>query len=277
MLDTRIEYAKTPAVDFVGVGVWRHTNGVRRDLLHDISWRVAQGEHWGIVGPNGAGKTTLLKVASAQMPPSRGNATILGGRLGATSMPELRRRIGFVEPSFGRRFYPDQSVFEVVLSGIRGAILLTEQARSTERIRGHELLHTVGAAELAHRTFVSCSEGERARVLLARGLMTDARLLILDEPAAGLDLAGRELLLAILAEIARARPQLTTLMVSHHLEELPATTTHMLLLRDASIIAAGPVEETATEANLSSCFGIQLRAVRSNGRIAVSAADPLGS
>jgi iron complex transport system ATP-binding protein len=259
------------AVEFVGVGVWRRAGGGRRHLLRGIDWRVERGQHWGIVGPNGAGKTTLLRMAAAQIHPSLGEATILGGRLGATSMPELRRRIGFVEPSFGRRFYPDQSVFEVVLSGVAGAILLVEPVEPGERTRAHELLDIVGAAQLAEQPFLSCSEGERARVLLARALITDAALLILDEPAAGLDLAGRELLLAALADIARTRPRLTTLTVSHHIEELPATTTHMLLLRDASILAAGPVEEVATDEHLSACFDLELRAVHSGGRISVSA------
>jgi iron complex transport system ATP-binding protein len=262
----------TPAaVELAGVGVWRRVDGGRRDLLREIDWRVEPGEHWGILGPNGAGKTTLLKVVSAQMRPSSGAATILGGRLGATSMPALRKRIGFVEPSLGRRFYPDQSVFEVVVSGARGAIVLAEPATPDELAQAHELLAAVGATTLAGQPFPTCSEGERARILLARALMADAPLLILDEPAAGLDLAGRELLLARLAEIARARPGLTTLTVSHHIEELPPTTTHLLLLRAATVVAAGPVGAVATNELLSACFGLPLHAVRSGGRISVSA------
>ena len=185
-----------PAVLLEQTSVWRHVAGERRYLLRELDWRVERGERWGIVGPNGAGKTTLLRVVSAQMRPSLGRATILGERLGRTSLPELRRRIGFVEASFGRRFYPDQSVFEVVLSGVAGSIVLAEALEAAARERAGELLRTVGAAGLAGRTFASCSEGERARVLLARALITEAPLLILDEPAAGLDLAGRELLLS---------------------------------------------------------------------------------
>jgi len=262
--------AAPSAVDFAGVGVWRRNNGARQHLLRNIDWRVEHGEHWGIVGPNGAGKTTLLRLASAQIRPSVGEATILGGRLGRTSMPKLRRQIGFVEPSFGRRFYPEQNVLEVVLSGIVGAIVLAEQVEQAGRARAQELLRVVGATHLAERAFVSCSEGERARVLLARALVTDAPLLILDEPAAGLDLAGRELLLEALSEIVGARPALTTLTVTHHIEELPSTTTHILLLREATTVAAGPLEEALTNEHLSSCFGLQLRAIRSRGRIFVS-------
>jgi iron complex transport system ATP-binding protein len=263
--------APAPAVDFAGVGVWRRAAEGRRYLLQDVDWRVEHGEHWGIVGPNGAGKTTLLRVASAQMRPSVGEATILGGRLGATSMPALRRRIGFVEQSVGRRFHPDQSVLDVVLSGVAGAIAPTERFDSAEWARAQSLLCVVVAAHLTERPFASCSEGERARVLLARALITDAPLLILDEPAAGLDLAGRELLLAVLADVAGARLGLTTLTVSHHLEELPSTTTHMLLLREAGVVAAGPIDEVATDERLSACFGLPLRAVRSGGRLSVSA------
>jgi iron complex transport system ATP-binding protein len=265
------EPAPGSAVEFTGVGVWRRTAAGRRYLLQDVDWRVEHGEHWGIVGPNGAGKTTLLRVASAQLRPSVGEATILGGRLGATSMPALRRRIGFVEQSFGRRFYPDQSVLDVVLSGVAGAIAPGEQFGPEERARAQSLLRTVVAAHLAEQPFVSCSEGERARVLLARALITDGPLLILDEPAAGLDLGGRELLLAVLADVMGARPGLTTLIVSHHLEELPSMTTHMLLLREAGVVAAGPIEDVATDERLSACFGLPLRAVRSEGRLSVSA------
>ena len=155
------------------------------------------------------------------------------------------------------------------MSGARGAILLADPATSAELALAHELLGTVGATALAEQPFVTCSEGERARILLARALMAEAQLLILDEPAAGLDLAGRELLLATLAGIARARSGLTTLTVSHHIEELPPTTTHLLLLREAEVVAAGPVDEVATDELLSACFGLALTAVRSGGRISV--------
>jgi len=251
--------------------VWRSSGGVRRAILDDVDWIVGAGERWAIAGPNGAGKTTALKVASAQLRPSRGTATILGGRLGGVSMPELRRHIGFVEPSFARRFYPEQRVIDVVLTGATGSILVVAEPTPALLERARGLLADVGAAELEAQPFASCSEGERARILLARALLTDAELLVFDEPAAGLDLPGRELLLAAFERTAAARPELTTLMVSHHLEELPPGTTHALLLSHGSVVAAGPVSEVFTPEALGRCYGLPVRVEESGGRFFVRA------
>jgi iron complex transport system ATP-binding protein len=261
-------------VDLDGATVWRSERGVRRTVLDAVDWRVHRSEHWGVVGPNGAGKSTLLRIASAQIRPSRGRATILGGELGKVSMPELRKRIGVVEPAVGRRFYPDQRVLEIVVTGATGAIILTSDTKPREVEQARRLLELVGAADLADRTFVSCSEGERARALLARSLMPDAPLLVLDEPAAGLDVGGRELLLTALDDVARRRPGLTTLTVTHYVEELPATTTQLLLLRDGGVVAAGAIDEVATDDAFSDCFGTPLRVERPDGRLFVSSARP---
>jgi iron complex transport system ATP-binding protein len=260
-------------VEFDEVTVWRTAHGVRRAILDAVDWRVARGEHWGVVGPNGAGKTTMLRIASAQIRPSRGLATILGGRLGKVSMPELRTRIGVVEPALARRFYPDQTVLEIVVTGATGVIFLATQAEPRTVEQARRLLRLVGAADLADRTFASCSEGERARTLLARSLMPDAPLLVLDEPAAGLDVGGRELLLAALADVARHRSGLTTLTVTHHVEELPVTTTHLLLIRNGGVVAAGAIDDVATDDIFSDCFGTRLRVERSEGRLFVSGAQ----
>jgi iron complex transport system ATP-binding protein len=259
------------AVRFDGVTVWRSAGGVRRAIVDDVDWRVGRGERWGIAGPNGAGKTTLLRIASAQLRPSRGSAEILGGRLGAVSMPELRRRIGLVEPALARRFYPEQRAIDVVLTGPSGSILLAQEPGVGEIARARDLLEEVGAGGLELRTFASCSEGERARILLARALLADGELLVLDEPAAGLDLGGRELLLAAFDGAIRERPELTTLTVTHHLEELPPSTTHALLLRDGAVVAAGPLEQALTDDALSRAYGLPLRVERSDGRIFVRA------
>jgi iron complex transport system ATP-binding protein len=237
-----------------------------RAILDAVDWSVAAGEHWAVLGPNGAGKTTLLRVASAQMRPSRGRAAVLGGVLGRVSMPELRRRIGLVEPAFGRRFYPVQTALEVVCSGFGGTILPEDGA---DVARAGELLDAVGAGALAGRAFASCSEGERARILLARALATEADLLVLDEPAAGLDLPGRELLLRAFDESVRARPELTTVTATHHLEELSPRTTHALLLRDARVVAAGPLRAVLHDEPLSACFGLPLRVDEAGGRFFV--------
>jgi iron complex transport system ATP-binding protein len=239
-----------------------------RTILDAVDWTAGRGEHWALLGPNGAGKTTALRIASAQMRPSRGRAFVLGGRLGGVSMPELRRRIGLVEPALGRRFYPVQTAREVVASGFAGTILPEQDA---DFARADALLDGVGAGALAARTFATCSEGERARILLARALATDAELLVLDEPAAGLDLPGRELLLRAFDDAVSARPALTTITATHHLEELSLRVTHALLLREGSVVAAGPLRESLTDESLSACFGLPLIVEEVGGRFFVRA------
>jgi iron complex transport system ATP-binding protein len=251
------------------VTLWRSAGGVRRAVLEGVDWRVAAGEHWGVVGPNGAGKSTLLRVVSAQTRPSRGRATVLGGRLGRVSLPELRARIGVLHPELARRFAPEQTVLEVVLTGATGVVLLPAMPGRAVLERAHRLLALVGAGALAGRAFAACSDGERVRVLLARALMPEARLLVLDEPAAQLDLGGRELLLAALDRVVRDRPGLATITVSHHVEELPSTTSHLLLVRAGRVVAAGPVAAVATSEAFSACFGLPLRVERADGRLAV--------
>ncbi len=194
---------------------------------------------------------------------------MLGGRLGRVPLHELRRRIGLVEPALGRRFYPEQRAIDVVLSGLAGTILLAEGLPDGAVERARELLGAVGAEPLASRLFASCSEGERARIMLARGLIADAPLLALDEPAAGLDLGGRELLLQAFERALAERPGLTTLTVTHHIEELPPSTSHALLIRDGRIVAAGPLDEALTDSTLSECFGLPLRLERIGARMFV--------
>ena len=238
-----------------------------RTIVDAVDWTVRAGEHWAVLGPNGAGKTTLLRIASAEIHPSRGAATVLGGRFGRTSLPELRARIGVVEPLLARRFYPEQTTLDVVLSGATGTVL-TLTAEPERRAR--ELLGLVGLAGLEERAFVTCSEGERARAMLARALLTDAPLLVLDEPAAGLDLGGRALLLDAFDGLVRGHPELASITVMHHLEELPAATTHALLLREGRAVAAGPLADAISDETLSTTFGLPLRVERLNGRLSAS-------
>jgi iron complex transport system ATP-binding protein len=253
-----------PAVRFEEVTVRR----AGRTILDAVDWTAARGEHWALLGPNGAGKTTALRIASAQMRPSRGRASVLGGRLGAVSMPELRRRIGVVEQALGRRFYPVQTAREVVASGFAGTILPEEDA---DLGRAEALLAGVGAGALAERQFASCSEGERARILLARALAATAELLVLDEPAAGLDVPGRELLLRAFDDAVASRDGLTTISATHHLEELSPRTTHALLLRDGAVVAAGPLRATLSDDALTACFGLPLTLEEAGGRYFVRA------
>jgi iron complex transport system ATP-binding protein len=243
------------AVGLEQVSVWRSTAQGRADLLRDVDWDVEQGEHWVVLGPNGAGKTTLIRIASARTRPSRGVARVLGRQLGRFPLAQLRREVGVVEPVLGRSFYPGQRVIDVVMTGVGGTVLLVADA---DEGRARDALAVVGAAELAERFFVTCSEGERARILIARALLADAKLLVLDEPTAGLDVPGRLLLLHALGEALSARPELTTITVTHELGSLPPETTHALLLRNGAVVGAGPVEETLTPACVAECFDLPL-------------------
>jgi iron complex transport system ATP-binding protein len=228
-------------------------------ILQDVDWTVRRGEHWMVVGPNGSGKTTLVRIASAQLRPSDGVVRVLGRQLGRYPLAELRRRIGSVDPLLARRFHLDQTARDVVETGAAGTILNVEPADGAHVSRQLEL---VGVAELADRRFSSCSEGERARILLARALVADAALLVLDEPTAGLDVAGRLLFLHVLHEAITSRPDLPTVIVTHELDALPHETTHVLMLRSGRVQARGDLDATLTAENVAACFDIPLEAAR---------------
>lgn len=255
-------------VELSGVGV----RAVGRTLLADIDWRVAYGQHWVVLGPNGAGKTTLLSLAAAVRHPTEGTATVLGQRLGRVDLRELRRHIGLVAAS--QRLVDEDLLEEegatahtVVLTGHTGTSApLWDRYGPAQHERAHSLLADMGCKDLADRLFRVCSQGERARVRVARALMADPVVLLLDEPFAGLDLPAREDLITAVEDLAATRPALTTVTVTHHLEEVPATTTHALLMRDTRIQAAGPVSEILTGENLSECFGRPLRIDNLDGR-----------
>lgn len=259
-----------PVAELEAVSVWRSTGGVRRTILDGVDLAISPGEHWAVIGPNGAGKTTLLRVLSAQLLPSSGTVQILGGRVGRVALHELRRRIGLVDPALGRSFYPSQRAIDVVLGGKTGTVLLVEKPDATTIESALELLRLVGVESLALQQLAVCSEGERARIMLARALMPDAPLLVLDEPTAGLDLPGRELFRRAFETAVHGRPQLATVSVSHHLEELSGATSHAVLVRGGKVIAAGPMASTITDAMLTQCFDLPLRAARVNGRWTVS-------
>jgi iron complex transport system ATP-binding protein len=256
----------------VGVWRWHAATGTRVQLLEGIHWTVQAGERWALLGPNGAGKTTLLTVAGAVEFPSRGEVEILGRTLGRTDVFRLREEIGFVDARAGRRFAPGLSVEEVVRTGATQTIgYFEERLSAADFDRAAELLGSFGLARLAGRRFADCSHGERTRALIARALVPRPRLLLLDEPGSGLDLPGREVLLAALDRLVTDDPELALVTTTHHLEELPATTTHALLLRDGAAVAAAAVAETLTDALLSRCFGLPVAVTRSNGRWHASA------
>lgn len=259
---------RVAALRFERVSVYRHRGAERHYLLHEIDWTVAPGEQWAVLGPNAAGKTTLLAIAAARLHPSSGTATILGGRLGRTSVPALRPRVAVVERNLGSRFLPTLSALEVVLTGVTGTTsLLPESIGGTHVTEARRLLSHVLADRFAERRFTELSEGERARTMLARALIGDASLLVLDESTAGLDLGGRELFLTALERVARERPSVAVLVAGHHLEELPATVSHALLLAGGRVVAAGPSDTTITDALLSECYGLRARVTRVGGRL----------
>jgi iron complex transport system ATP-binding protein len=250
----------------------RGPDGERRFIVRDATWLVREGEHWAVLGPNGAGKTTLLRIASAQMHPSTGAAALFGGRLGRIRIPQLRHRIGVVDLQVSARFFPGLRAIDVVLTGVTGtSALLSEHVTPDRVLAAHELLRLTDVERHADRPFSSLSQGERARVMLARALIADAALLVLDEAGAGLDLPGRELLIASLERIELERPRLASIVATHHVEELPSTTTHVLLLRDGGVVAAGAIDETLTDASMSECFGLPLTVERREGRFSARA------
>jgi len=250
-------------LEFAGVGVVRGDN----TLLDDISWEVEEGQRWAILGPNGAGKTTLLQLAAGRIHPTRGVAGVLGEVLGAVDVFELRPRIGLSSAAIAERLPADELVRDVVVTASYGIVGRWREAyEELDHARAMELLLALGAAHLVDRRFGTLSEGERKRVQIARALMTDPELMLLDEPAAGLDLGGREDLVARLGALAADLEAPALILVTHHVEEIPASFTDVLLLRQGRIVAAGPVEITLTAANLSETFGLPLVVEQHGGR-----------
>jgi iron complex transport system ATP-binding protein len=244
--------------------------GVRRGpatLLRDVTWAVELDERWVVLGPNGAGKTTLLRLAAAELHPTTGVVHVLGERLGRVDVFELRTRIGLSSAGLGLRVPSDELVRDVVVSAGYGVLgRWRERYDSTDTDRAEHLLHALGVRALAGRLFGTLSEGERKRVLIARALMTDPELLLLDEPAAGLDLGGREDLLARLSTLALDPNAPTSVLVTHHVEEIPRGYSHALLLRDGTAVAAGLIDDVLSDENLTATFGLDLGVRRRRGR-----------
>jgi iron complex transport system ATP-binding protein len=236
-------------------------------LLDEVSWTVELDERWVILGPNGAGKTTLLQLAAALLHPSSGQVRLLGEPLGLTDVFELRPRIGFASVAVAARVRPTEVVRDLVVSA--GYAVLgrwRERYEPKDLDRAMHLLDLMGVAGLADRAFGTLSEGERKRVQIARALMPDPEIMLLDEPAAGLDLGGREDLLIRLSAIADDPDAPTLIMVTHHVEEIPIAFSHAMLLRDGAVVSAGLMRDVVTSANLSETFGLPLRLTRSGDR-----------
>jgi iron complex transport system ATP-binding protein len=236
-------------------------------LLDSVDWMVEDDERWVILGPNGAGKTTLMQLCSAQIHPTSGVVGILGEVVGTVDVFELRPRIGWTSAAVAERIPRHEIVHDVVVSASYGVVgRWRERYDELDHERARDLIVEVGAGALLDRTFGTLSEGERKRVQIARALMTDPELLILDEPAAGLDLGGREDLVATLSTLAMDEYSPATILVSHHVEEIPPGFTHALMLRAGEVVAAGPLPDVMTEQVLSDTFGMSLALQEEDGR-----------
>jgi iron complex transport system ATP-binding protein len=236
-------------------------------LLENVSWTVQEGERWVILGANGAGKSTLMQIVGATMFPSTGEAEILGHRLGEVDVFELRTRIGHTGTAVAERIPPRETVRDAVMSAAHGVLGRWREEYDREDLaRAEQIMGELGITALAHRTYGTLSEGERKRTLIARALMTDPELLLLDEPGAGLDLGAREDLLASLEVLAASDDAPVLVMVSHHVEEIPRGFTHVLMLRDGKIVAQGALAETLTADSLGRTFGMKLELTVDDGR-----------
>jgi iron complex transport system ATP-binding protein len=246
-----------------GVSVRRETSL----LLRNVDWTAHSSERWIVIGPNGAGKTTLLQVASTLLYPTEGTVEVLGERLGDVDVFELRPRIGLTSAALAEKVPSGEKVIDLVLTASY-AILgrWKEEYDSSDVTRAVELLDALGCAHLIRRRFSTLSEGERKRVQIARAMMPDPEMLLLDEPAAGLDLGGREDLLRRLSTLAANPKAPAMVLVTHHVEEVPDGFTHAMLLRRGAVLTAGPVEDVFTAKNLSRCFGVPLQIERHEGR-----------
>ncbi len=250
--------------------------GVVRDgatLLADVDWTVREGERWVVLGANGAGKTTLLQIAGAALFPSRGTVELLGERFGEADLGELRTRVGLTSSALADRVPPHEKALDVVVTAAYGVLGRWSEAYDDGDVaRATDLLGRVGLRAFIGRRFGTLSEGERKRVLLARALMTDPELLLLDEPAAGLDLGAREALLRLLTRLSADPEAPASVLVTHHVEEVPIGTTHALVLARGRVVATGPVAQVLTGQVLSRAFGLPLVVEAVAGRFTARAA-----
>ncbi|MFJ2541538.1 ABC transporter ATP-binding protein [Microbacterium sp. NPDC087589] len=258
------------ALEFTDVVVRREG----RDIIDHVTWQVDDDQRWVILGPNGAGKTTLLQLADTLMHPTSGAVTVLGETLGRTDVFELRPRIGFASSAMAKRVPREETVLNTVLTAAYSVTgRWNENYEDIDERRALRVLGDWRLDHLADRTFGTLSDGEQKRVQIARAVMTDPELLLLDEPTASLDLGSREELLALLSGYASSPTTPAMLMVTHHVEEIPVGFTHVLLMREGRIVAAGPIAETLTADSLTETFGMPIVLSSEDGRYAARAAS----
>ncbi len=248
---------------------------VRRDgrnILDHLTWDVSGGQRWVVLGPNGAGKTTLLRIADARLHPTSGTASVLAAQLGRTDVFELRPRVGMASSALAREIPKNETVRNVVLTAAHSVTgRWNEQYDELDEQRAQDILQQWNLEQLAERDYGTLSDGEQKRVQIARAVMTDPELLLLDEPTASLDLGAREELLALLGDYAKQPYAPAMVMVTHHVEEIPPGFTHVMLLRDGKIVASGPIAETLTPQNLTAAFGVPIALANAGGRYAARA------
>jgi iron complex transport system ATP-binding protein len=236
-------------------------------LLRDVDWTVELDERWVVLGPNGAGKTTLLRLAAAELHPTAGTVHVLGEQLGRVNVFDIRTRIGLTSSALGLRVPNDEKVRDVVVSAGWGVLgRWRERYDAFDTDRADDLLAAMGMRGFADREYGTLSEGERKRTLIARALMTDPELILFDEPAAGLDLGGREDLVGRLAALAADPDAPASVMVTHHVEEIPVGYSHALLLREGAVVASGLLDDVLTDENLSRTFNLPLSVQKRRGR-----------
>lgn len=236
-------------------------------ILGPLNWQVREGERWVILGPNGAGKTTLLQICSSLMHPTSGIIHILGEQLGKVDVFELRTRIGLTSSALVDQLPSEELVIDIVLTAAYAMFgRWQEKYDLWDESRAIALLTSLGVRELGERKFGSLSEGEKKRVQIARALMADPELLLLDEPASSLDLGGREDLLRRIENLSSDPLAPATVIVTHHIEEIPAGTTHALLLREGTAVAQGNITEVITDLNLTQAFGVAITVQYEGGR-----------
>jgi iron complex transport system ATP-binding protein len=255
--------AEPPVLDLAGVSVIRGG----RTILGPLDWTVRPGERWAVLGPNGSGKSTLLSIASTYLWPSRGTVRVLGAQLGDVDARELRRSIGYVAAFLAAQIDGDLAAIDVVMTARHAALAPWWHDFSAEdRARAAQLLDLMGCGGLADRTFATLSSGERQRLLIARTLMTQPSLVLLDEPAAGLDLGAREGLVARLTALAAAPVPAAMVLVTHHVEEIPAGFTHALVLAGGRAVVCGPIADAITADALTTAYGLPLEVDHRRGR-----------
>ena len=241
-------------------------------ILDSVNWGVDDDQRWVILGPNGAGKTTLLQIAAAFMHPSTGHAQVLDETLGGTDVFELRPRIGFASTALARKVPGNEKVIDVVMTAAYSVTgRWNEEYETIDERRAQRVLQEWNLDHLADRKFGTLSDGEQKRVQIARSVMTDPEILLLDEPAASLDLGARESLLQLLGGFAREANSPAIIMVTHHVEEIPLGFTHVLLLAEGKIVASGPIADALTAETLSQTFGLTIELTETDGRYAARA------